>query len=107
MFGNVRGAAPVASSAPSNAQRLATLERQDVVPAASSAVARTPEAELHVELVVRRAAQRELLGLPLAREQLLRQRRPVVGQVRLGAHQHDPAVEPVPPQRLRGPQPCQ
>ena len=87
-------------------ERLAAVEGQD----ARGGVERgRPHAEpqLDLELVVGRAAQRELLGLPLTGEQLLRQRRTVVREVRLGADEHDPAVEPVPAQRLGGPQPRQ
>ena len=82
--------------------------RVSTLAAASSAVARTPEPQLERRARrSRRAAQRQVLGLPLAGEQLLRERRTVVRQVRLGSHQHDPAVEAVPAQRLRGPQPRQ
>ncbi len=65
------------------------------------------EAQLDVELVVGRPAEREVLRLPFAREQLLGERRAVVRQVGLGPHQDDPAVVAVTAQRLRGPQPRQ
>ncbi len=48
--------------------------------------------------------QRRLLRLPPAREDLLGERRAVIGEVRLGAHQHQAAPEAVAPQRLGGPQ---
>ena len=52
-----------------------------------------------------RSAQNDALGLPLAGEHLLGERRPVVGQVALGADQRDPPREPVGAQRLARPQP--
>ena len=62
------------------------------------------EAPVDVEVVEALAAQRRLLGLPVAGEQLLRQRRPVVREVGLGADHHDSAVEAQPAQLLRRPQ---
>ena len=50
-------------------------------------------------------AQGDAVGLPVAGEQLLGQRRAVVGQVRLGADQRDRAGVAVGAQRLAGPQP--
>ena len=85
------GVAPVASSAPSNA----SVSPPSRVRTRGAGVERGrphAEAQVDLELVVGRAAQRELLGLPLTGEQLLRERRTVVGQVRLGADEHDPAV---------------
>ena len=53
---------------------------------------RHTEAQVEAERVdVVGLAQGDAVGLPLAGEQLLRQRRPVVGQVLLGADQRDPA----------------
>ena len=46
--------------------------------------------------------EHRLLGRPRAGEHLLRQRRPVVGQVRLGAHQRERALEPLRAQGLDG-----
>ena len=47
------------------------------------------------------------LGLPVAGEDLLGQRRPVVGRVRLGADEADPALEARRAQLLGGPQTAQ
>ena len=51
------------------------------------------EARVHLPLLVElRAAQQQALAFHFARQELLRQRRPVVGQVGLVAHQHDRAL---------------
>ncbi len=46
-------------------------------------------------------AQHNLLGIPVAAQQFLRQRRAVVGKVRFGPDRDDSLGEPVAPQRLR------
>ena len=54
-----------------------------------------------------RLAQADAVGVPVAGEQLLAQRRPVVRLVRLGADERHPAGEPGGAQLLAGPQPGQ
>ena len=60
---------------------------------------------LEVEVVDALLAQHDLVGFPLAAQQLLRQRRPVVGKVRLGADRDDAPVEALTAQRLGRAQP--
>jgi hypothetical protein len=61
-----------------------------------------PESQIEVEIVVRLFAQRDLLRLPLACEQLLGQRRPVVRQMALVAQHHQRAVVALVAQGLGG-----
>jgi hypothetical protein len=62
------------------------------------------EAPLDVEVVEALTPERYLLHLPLAGEELLRQRWTVVGQVGLSAHHDDTAVELEPAQLFGGAQ---
>jgi hypothetical protein len=55
-----------------------------------------------VALVEGRVLQRCLLGARLAREPVFAEHRPVVGQLRLLAHQHEASGEAILPQRLCG-----
>ena len=59
------------------------------------------EPQLEVEVVVRLAAQREAVGLGLAGEEVLRERRPVVREVGFGAHEAEGPVEAQAAQLLR------
>ena len=59
---------------------------------------RQPEVE--IEVVVVELPERELLDLGLPREEVLRQRRPVVRELGLGADEHEAAVEPLTAQGL-------
>ena len=47
----------------------------------------------------------DLVGLAVAAQQLLRERRPVVGPLALGAREHEPARKPAAAQRLRAADP--
>ena len=60
-----------------------------------------PELEVEVEVVVARVRSATPVGVDLAGEQLLRQRRSVVGLVGLRADEDHPPVEALPAQRLR------
>ena len=97
--GSVRGVDPVAMTRPSNPSRVPSASSTSRVPR-SSAVAAVPEPQLELELVVGLLAEHGPVALPLPREQLLRERRTVVGQVRFGADQHETAVEALAPQGL-------
>ena len=63
-----------------------------------------PEPQLEVELVVGLLAEHDPVVVPLAGEQFLRQRRPVVGQVRLGPDERQVPAEPLTAQGLHRPQ---
>ena len=58
------------------------------------------EPPLEVEIVDTLLPQDDVVGLGLPREEVLGERRPVVGQVRLGTDRDDAAVEALAPQRL-------
>ena len=77
-------------------------------PASGEVERRRPRAEapVEVELVARRG-QLDAVGVPRPRQHLLRERRPVVGRVRLLTDDHDAAVVPLFPQRLGRPAPGQ
>ena len=71
-------------------------------------------ARLHAEAQIEaqrieglRLGQRELLRLAVAAQHFLRERRAVVGAMRLVAHQHEPAVEALTPQRFGAAEPGQ
>jgi hypothetical protein len=64
------------------------------------------EPPVEPEVVDTLLAQRDLLDVPLPGEQLLRERRPVVGQPVFRADRGDAAVESMAPQCLGGPQSC-
>ena len=104
--GSGRGVEPVATTRPSNAIRSPS-SRSSVRAADVERGRAAPEAPVEVEVVEALAAQGRLLRLPVAGEQLLRQRRPVVRQVRLGADHHQIAVVAEPAQLLGRPQPGQ
>ena len=84
---------------PSNVSTLTRVERERARRQVDGLGAR-PQPQVELELVVRQLAQRELLGLGLPREELLRQRRAVVRELGLGADEHEPAVEAFTPQGL-------
>ena len=63
------------------------------------------EMQFGAERVEPATRQRDALRLPLAAQDLLRQRRPIVRRVRLGADPDQPAVEAALAQRLDGAQP--
>ena len=65
------------------------------------------ELEVEVEVVVPGGPEQDPVGFELAGEHLLRERRPVVREVLLGADEHDPAVVALAPQRLGGAEPGQ
>ena len=88
-------------------QRLAVVEGDS---AGRHVEGRSPAPEMpgHAQRVVLALVpQRRLLGLPVALEHLLRQRRPVVGQRRLGPDGDQLTLEPLLAQRLQGRQPGQ
>ena len=64
-----------------------------------------PEPPVELEIVAALFAQHDVVGFGPPGEQLLRQRRSVVRQMRLGADRDHRAVEAVATQRLRGAQP--
>ena len=105
--GSWRGEEPVAMSRPSNGTALVARRARAIGRARSSAGGADAQLQIEVELgepvVAGRAACD--LELPLAREQLLRQRRPVVGRCGLVADHGDRPVVAVVAERLGAPQP--
>jgi hypothetical protein len=65
---------------------------------------RDPQLPGQVQLLVAAPGEGDLVRVPLASKHLLRQRRPVVGGVDLGAHDRDGAPEPLAPEGLCGSQ---
>ena len=89
--GRRRGTDPWPGSSPSNGTTVPSAS-STARASTSSAGGRHTEAQVEAERVdVVGLAQGDAVGLPLPGEQLLRQRRPVVGQVLLGADQRDRA----------------
>ena len=102
-IGRRRGTEPVAMIEAVERDRLAVVERDR----AGGEVERgrpPPEAPVEVEVVDALLAQHDVVGFGLPREQILRQRRPVVREVRLRADRNDAAVEALAAQRLGGAQ---
>ena len=96
----VRQRAPVAMTSPSNGDRLAGVQGQL---AGTQVHGGGPQAEAGLDAVVGQflgVGQRGPLGLPVARQHLLGQRRPVIGKVLLGADERDRPVETLPAQGL-------
>ncbi len=105
--GRVRGWAPVATTAPSNTQPVAVVELEGVARHVEGR-GHVPEPQIEAEGVdLLGIAQSDPVEAPGAGQKLLRQRRAVVGLVRLGADQDDPTVVALGAQRLGRPQPGQ
>lgn len=89
---------------PVEAQRGAVVELEHV---ARHVERNRPAPETQVEAQggdLLRGTQHDAIEPPLAGQELLRQRRAVVGQMGLGSHHHDGAGVPLGAQRLGGPQ---
>ena len=100
MPGRRRGVEPVATTQAVEGDPLAVVELDG--PAGDVERDRTaPEAPVEPEVVEALAPERRLLGLPVAGEELLRQRRAVIRQVVLGADHHEAAVVTEAAQLLR------
>ena len=104
--GRRRVAEPVAMITPSSYGTVDPSASSTARASVSSPDAGTPRRTSSADgRVLVRLAQGDAVGLPVAGEQLLRQRRTVVGQVRLGADQRDRAGVAVGAQRLARPEP--
>ena len=104
-FGSRRGVEPVAITSPSNATR-APSAQLDLARARCRAPSRgMPSSQSRSRSSTPCLRSTMSVGVGRAGEQLLRERRPVVRQVRLGADRDDPAVVALAPERLDRAQP--